>query len=77
MKMTVKQVHEIFFEKNVSVDFIYQLAREKKIPHVRLSDYKILFDSEILEKWWTDQMVSPTEEVEESHAQYGTLRKVL
>lgn len=56
--LTVSQAVE-FLNGNVSKEFLYQLAREKRIPHVRIGT-KILFDENKLEEWWNEQLEKST-----------------
>lgn len=80
--LTVKEASKVFFKGLVSEGLLYKLAKQKKIPHVRLSNGKILFDSAALEKWWETELSKSIEKTEEEQTEskspkgYGTLRVV-
>jgi len=56
--LTIKQASKEFFKGAVSISFLYKEVREGKIPHVKLSKGKILLDSDCLEKWWNEKLMS-------------------
>jgi len=58
--MTIKEAAEIFFQGNVSEGLIYKLAREHRIPHVKLTGGKILLDTEVLTDWWSEEVRKST-----------------
>lgn len=58
-KLTVKQAIEQFFDNTISEAMLYKLARQKKIPHVRLGT-RILFDESTLQQWWQEQQEQST-----------------
>ena len=55
LKLTIQQAVTIFFDESVSKELLYKAVRLKHIPHVRLGDNKIIFDSEDLERWWKSE----------------------
>jgi len=46
---------------NLSVHFLYKLIAQKSIPHVRIGR-KILFDTEKLERWISENSVEPVDD---------------
>jgi len=56
--LTVSQAVE-FLNNNISEEYLYQLVREKRIPHVKLGR-KILFDETKLEEWWQEELEKST-----------------
>ncbi|ORX22738.1 hypothetical protein BVF91_09675 [Thermoanaerobacterium sp. PSU-2] len=56
--LTVSQAVE-FLNNNISEEYLYQLVREKRIPHVKLGR-KILFDEAKLEEWWQEEIEKST-----------------
>lgn len=56
MKRRLISVKEAAEFLNLSADYLYQLAGEKKIPHVRIGR-KLLFDMNKLEKFIEEKTV--------------------
>ena len=50
----------------VSKDLVYQLVRERKVPHLRLS-HRILFRKEALHRWLTTQEVLSVQQDNNNH----------
>ncbi|MCF6409010.1 helix-turn-helix domain-containing protein [Alkalihalobacillus sp. EGI L200015] len=49
------RVAEVAEYLGVSKDLVYQLVREKEIPHVRLSKRVLIFDRHSIDDWISDQ----------------------
>jgi excisionase family DNA binding protein len=60
MMLTPKEVVKNFFRDKISVDLLYDMVKQRKIPHVRMGG-KILFDEDKLASWWLDQLERSTE----------------
>lgn len=55
----VRQAVEEFFDNSISKEYLYQMIREKQIPHVKLGG-RILLDEDELAKWWNEQLKEST-----------------
>jgi excisionase family DNA binding protein len=77
--MTVKEAAEIFFENTVSKELLYREIRNGNIPHVKLSEGKVLLDADTLETWWQSKLAESTQQAEpkeEISKNYGKLRRI-
>jgi hypothetical protein len=54
--MTVAEAVKDFFQGRVSQGLLYAAVRERRIPHVRLSSGKVLFDVGELSVWWAEEL---------------------
>jgi hypothetical protein len=75
-RLSVKQASEDFFEGNVSPGMLYDLVKKNEIPHVKLSNGKILFDADALELWWQNKLLKPIHNENLESSGYGKLRKI-
>jgi excisionase family DNA binding protein len=77
--MTVKEAAEIFFENTVSKELLYREIRNGNIPHVKVSEGKVLLDADMLEQWWQTKLAESMQKpelAEEVPKNFGKLRKI-
>jgi excisionase family DNA binding protein len=53
IERTTLTVKEIAVYLDLSVDFIYKLAREKEIPHIRIGA-RIMFKKDSIDNWLSE-----------------------
>lgn len=58
--MTIQEAAQIFFQNKVKPGLIYKAIQAHRLPHVRLSNGKILLDTDELIKWWNDELKKST-----------------
>jgi excisionase family DNA binding protein len=59
----------------VSKDLVYQLVRQKDIPHLKVGK-RILFRKESLERWMNNQEVTSIQTNVKAATEYGALRPI-
>ncbi|WP_310876879.1 excisionase family DNA-binding protein [Priestia megaterium] len=64
-KQTIS-VKETAVYMGVSKDLVYQLVRERKVPHLRLG-HRILFRKEAIDRWLTTQETLSVQQNKNNH----------
>lgn len=77
MKRRTIGVIEAAYYIGVSKDLIYQLVREKKLPHLRVGR-RILFRIETLDHWMVESEQNSIDSNDQvsSYQEYGVIRKL-